>query len=136
MQIKLVLTAALALAAAACSTAPMPESTPAATASASTAVAVNPVGRYEFTTNAQGQTVTGTIEIAGTTGAYTGQITTSHTPPLPISSVLVDGRQVTVSGNASFGPVGMTLNFTDANSFTGSWSMGGDTGELTGRRVP
>lgn len=135
MKAKLILAAALSLAAA-CSTAPAGETGPAPSSGATASAAVNPVGRYEFTTDVQGQSVNGTVVIAGNPGAYTGQVTTSITPPLPISGVTVNGREVVVVGT---GPDGGTLtfrmNFTDATNFNGNWEVGGDTGTLTGRRV-
>lgn len=140
MNRKLILAAVLSLAAAACSTAPAPESTPAPTSTTvttttSTSAAMNPVGRYEFSTTVQGQIVTGAVEIAGTTGAYTGQITTSITPPLPISGVTVTGQQMVVTGDTPDGTLTFRMNFTDATAFTGGWELAGDSGALTGRRV-
>jgi hypothetical protein len=137
MNRKRILAAVLTLAAAACSTAPAPETSPAATtsASASTSAALNPVGRYEFTTTVQGSPITGAVEIAGTPGAYTGQITTSITPPLPIASVAVNGQEMVVTGNTPDGVLTFRMNFTDATSFTGGWELAGDSGALTGRRV-
>ena len=101
----------------------------------SSANAMNPVGRYDFTTSVQGQPVTGRIEIAGTPGAYTGQITTSVTPPLPISSVTATGQQIVIMGNTPDGPLTIRMNFTDASAFTGGWELDGDSGSVTGRRV-
>jgi hypothetical protein len=137
MKAKLFL-AALSLSAAACS-APMPESGPAPetmTTTTATSAAVNPVGRYEFATAVQGQPVTGTITITGNPGAYGGEITTSVTPPLPISGATVSGQQVTVTGNTPDGTLTFRMNFTDGTSFSGAWELAGDSGNLTGRRLP
>jgi hypothetical protein len=136
MKATLFLAAAISLATAACSAAPAPETMPSAgTQSSASAAAVNPVGRYEFSTLVQGQPVTGNIEITGTPGAYTGQITTSITPPLPISGATVDGQKVTVTGNTPDGVLTFTMNFTDGTSFTGGWELAGDSGAMTGRRL-
>ena len=134
----LILAAVLSLSAAACSTTPAPESTPSSTTvttTTATTAAVNPVGRYEFATSVQGQMITGGVEIAGTPGAYTGQITTSITPPLPIAGVTVAGQQVVVTGNTPDGTITFRMNFTDASNFTGGWELAGDSGTLTGHRV-
>lgn len=134
MKAKLVLAAALSLAA--CSTAPAAETASAPSPSVSTtAAAVNPVGRFEFTTSVQGQPVTGAVEISGTADAYTGQITTSITQPIPISRVTVNGQELVVSADTPDGPVTIHMTFTDANTFSGGWELAGDSGTLTGRRA-
>lgn len=135
---KHILAAVLSLAAAACSAAPDPETTPGTTAVTTTttaSAALNPVGRFEFTTSVQGQMVTGAVEIAGTPGAYTGQITTNITPPLPIAGVTVNGQEMVVTGNTPDGTLTFRMNFTDGTSFTGGWELSGDSSQLTGRRV-
>jgi len=132
MKAKLLLAAVLSLAASACAGGPAPEAAPAQSAAPA---AVNPVGRFEFSTTVQGQPVTGAIEIAGAPGAYTGQITTSVTPPLPVASVTVNGQEMVVTGNTPEGVVTLRLAFTDGTSFTGGWELAGDGGTLSGRRV-
>lgn len=140
MMMKLSRAAAIALIAAACAA---PGAAPAevepvsatATATASTADAVNPVGHYEFTTTVQGQAVTGAVHISGSPGAYTGQITNSMTPPLSVTGVTVDGREMVLTGPTRDGTFTVRLTFTDATNFTGTWAMSGDSGSLTGRRV-
>jgi hypothetical protein len=132
MKVKALLSGVLLLAAAACAPAAQTAAAPAAPAASP---GLNPVGRYEFSTSVQGQAVTGGVEIAGTAGAYTGQITTSITPPLPISSVAVAGQVITVTGDTPDGVLTFTMNFSDGTNFTGGWTLSGDSGQLTGRRV-
>ncbi|HST59074.1 MAG TPA: hypothetical protein VLK84_10305 [Longimicrobium sp.] len=138
MKTRLFLAATLSLAVSAC--APAATTTTAGTgmgtsSAPASAATVNPVGRYEFATSVQGQPVTGGMTVGGTPGAYTGQITTSITPPLPISSVTATGQQMVVTGSTPDGALTIRVNFTDATAFTGSWELSGDSGSLTGRRV-
>jgi hypothetical protein len=95
---------------------------------------VNPVGTFEFTTAADGETLTGSIEVSGQPGAYAGHIRTPH-DDIPITSVAVTGQQMVVTGDTPGGPLTLTLNFT-GNSFTGGWTVGEDSGEIRGQRMP
>lgn len=138
MKIRIFLAATLSLAAA-CATAGTSPDTGAAAGTTATAPApaasMNPVGRYEFTTSVQGQAITGGMLIAGTAGAYTGQITTSITPPIPVNGVTVTGPQLVVVGSTPDGPLTIRMNFTDATAFTGGWELNGDSGAITGRKM-
>lgn len=136
MKTRLFLAATLTLAVSACAPAATNAGMATGTApGAATSASVNPVGRYEFTTSFQGQPITGGILVAGTPGAYTGQITTSVTPPLPISSITAMGQEMVVTGNTPDGVLTIRVNFTDATAFAGAWEWSGDSGSLTGRRV-
>lgn len=138
MKIRLLAAATLSLALAACASAGSAGgtgSTAGGTSTAPAAGALNPVGRYDFTTSVQGQSVTGRIEVTGQPGAYAGQITTSITPPLPISGVTVSGQQMVITGSTPDGALTIRMNFTDANAFTGGWELAGDSGSITGQRA-
>jgi hypothetical protein len=135
MKIKLLLAATMALATTACATAGTTADTGASTTTATAAASVNPVGRFDFTTSVQGQPVTGNIQVAGSPGAYTGQITTSITPPIPITSVTATGQEMLVTGSTPDGTLTIRMNFTDATAFTGGWELSGDSGSITGRRA-
>lgn len=119
---KRILAAALLLAAACAPANPTPR-------------AVNPVGTFEFTTNVNGGEVTGAVEVTGQAGAYGGRVRTSITPDMPITAVVVTGQEMVVSGSAPQGPLTINMTFT-GDTFTGSWELGGDGGDLTGRRTP
>jgi len=127
---------------AACATAPAGEPAPAAQPAAAAApapapmsAALNPVGKYEFTTSLQGQTLTGTMEIAGTPGAYTGRITSSATEPIPITTVTVEGQNMTVAGETPNGTLTIRMNMAADGTFTGGWTLAGDGATLTGKRT-
>lgn len=106
---------------------------PAAAAAAAAAAAVNPVGVFEFTTAVNGDMLTGTIEVTGQPGAYTGTIRTSATPDIPVTGVTVNGQQMVVAADTPDGALTITLNFT-GNTFTGGWTLAGDSGDMRGQR--
>ena len=124
---------------AACATAPAGEPAPAppmiAVPAPPRAAALNPVGKYEFTTSLQGQTLTGTMEIAGTPGAYTGRITSSATEPIPITTVTVEGQNMTVAGETPNGTLTIRMTMAADGTFTGGWTLANDGATLTGRRT-
>lgn len=127
--------AALLVLAAACAPAAAPPPEPAPAPAPMAAAALNPVGTFEFTTSVDGNPMTGTIEITGQPGAYTGVVRTSATPDLPITGVSVQGDQMTVTSSVNGETLTMRLTFA-GNDFTGGWTVAGDSGDLAGRRRP
>lgn len=97
-----------------------------------------PVGTFEFSTTVQGMGIGGTMEIAGQGDMLTGMISVDPAlglPPLPMQTVEVAGREVTITADAGGEPVFMVLMFSDDDTFTGEWSMSGDGGDVTGVRT-
>lgn len=141
---KTILAATLALTLAACATAntstpgaaaPVTATTTMTTTVATTqSTALNPVGAYEFATQVNGDAVTGTMEITGTPGAYTGRVVTLHFPEFTVRSASAAGQELTVVAETPTGNVTFRMAFTGP-AFTGSWSLGGDSGPITGRRT-
>ena len=139
---KSIATALLLISAAACAATPEPEPAPAppvtvaaVPAPAPATSAVNPVGKFEFATTLNGQALTGTMEITGTPGAYTGRITSSATEPLTIGGVTVEGQTMTVTAETGNGTLTIRMTVAADGTFTGAWSLGGDGAPLTGRRT-
>jgi hypothetical protein len=98
--------------------------------------AMDPVGSYTFSTTFQGMTVVGGIVIRGEPGSYTGMVEpTEGPPPVEIYSVTVEGRKITVYGDAGGDDLIMTMEFSAGNTYTGTWMLGFDSGELTGEKV-
>jgi hypothetical protein len=96
---------------------------------------LDPAGNFEFVTDAQGTTVTGSIEIRKSeAGGYTGWLYTDVTDPLAIGSVAVEGQQMTLMGDTPDGPMTMVLLF-GGDAFTGSWTYAGMSGVMSGKRV-
>jgi hypothetical protein len=96
---------------------------------------LDPVGVYSFETAYQGQAVTGRVTIRGEPGSYSGIIEPDAVaPPMDIYSVVVDGQQVTVVADAGYDDLVITMKFT-GDSYTGTWVLGVDGGEMKGTRV-
>jgi hypothetical protein len=96
---------------------------------------VDPVGAYEFSTAVDGQTVTGTVHIEGTTGAYKGKIVTSVFPEIPIVGATVENNVIIARGSMPDGELTFRMVMEGAN-FKGNWSLGGNSGELAGKKLP
>lgn len=121
--------------------APAPQSpsvrvtTPTTPPAAARTTAVNPVGVYDFSTNAEGMEVTGTITIVAREGGYGGSVATSATSGATISNVTVRDSTITVVANGGEGEV--TLEFTVSNqAISGGWTFNGMQGVLAGRKRP
>ncbi len=94
----------------------------------------NVVGDYEFATSVDGQTVSGLISIVKQDDALTGKIT-SDMGELPISSVKVEDKKVTFLAKTPEGEdVSFVLTFEDNDKFAGTWTAGGQTGAISGKR--
>ncbi|MEJ7811992.1 MAG: hypothetical protein WKG32_16385 [Gemmatimonadaceae bacterium] len=94
-----------------------------------------PVGRYDYTTSANGTEVTGTVTISGTPGNYTAAMTSNATPEITFKTVTVEGNRIRMEGP---GPESSTIviNLVVAGTdVTGDWSMGGMAGEIRGTKV-
>jgi len=96
----------------------------------------SPAGMYDFTTEVEGQAVSGTVEIAGTEGSYSGWIRTSISDPLPIRSVTIAHDTMTVVAQSPDAPVTMIFTF-QGNDFVANWEYAGQVGVARGsKRTP
>lgn len=118
------LTFALCLLTGACASAKVTPDAPAA---------LDPVGVYDFTTTVDGTVVSGTITITQGTSGYGGSLETNATETIPVRSVTVEGRKLTVLANSPDGPVTFIMTL-DGDEFAGTWSYAGMSGSHTGKR--
>lgn len=119
----------------ACASSP-PTTTTSSAPQATAQAAVNPVGAYEFTTTVDGQTVTGTLHIEGTPGAYKGRILTSVFPEIPVVGATVENNNVVnVKANMPDGELTLRMVMEGMN-FKGNWTLGADGGEFNGKKLP
>jgi hypothetical protein len=96
---------------------------------------LDPVGVYNFEASFEGQMINGRIVIRGEPGSYTGMVEpTTGPPPVEIYSVSVEGQVMTIFGDAGGEDLVITLTFV-GNTYTGTWALGFDSGELSGSRV-
>ena len=95
----------------------------------------DPVGTYEFTAVAEGQTITGTMTIEAGEDGYTGilRATTVPMPPAPISAVEVVDQTVTLLADGPEGPLTIALTVTETG-LEGTWAMGEGTGTFKATR--
>ena len=96
---------------------------------------LDPVGRFEYTSESDGQPVRGTITITGTPGAYQAVMTTGGlTRNLFFQNVTVSGNRVTMLAETpSQTRIAVNLTFA-GNAISGDWAMGQRTGALRGTR--
>ena len=98
---------------------------------------IDPVGDFEYSTTANGQTVSGVMSIVKKDNALSGKISSDMMPEFPITAVKVEDQKVTLTAVLPDGQGELTivLNFEDANKFAGNWSSaGGDSGAISGKR--
>ena len=95
----------------------------------------DPVGTYEFTAVANGQSITGTMTIEADEDGYTGilRAETVSMPAAPITSVEVVDQLVTIHAAGPEGPLLIELAITDTG-LEGTWAMGEGTGSFTATR--
>ncbi len=99
-----------------------------------TPAVVEPVGLWDITADAQGETISGTMDLTRVDGRWGGRLSTSALPDIPVTGVTVQGQLVTVMGTLP-GQGDVTIQMTvTGNEFAGTWSMGGTTGPIRGTR--
>jgi hypothetical protein len=113
---------------------PAPAPAPAA---APAAANFDPVGSYNVNLTAQGQAMAVLAKIEKKAdGGYTGTVTSEAFPPLPITSVKVDGNKVKLTLTAPDGQEA-TINFEmKGNDFEGEWFMSNDGSKVSGKKLP
>lgn len=106
-----------------------------ARASTSATAAVDPVGQYSYTSQANGADVSGTITISRTDAGFRGVMTTGGlSRDLVFEHVRASGNRVTMESTA--GASRVAVDFTrNGDAISGTWTMGAMGGSLRGRRV-
>jgi hypothetical protein len=97
--------------------------------------AFDPVGVYDFTTQAEGDVINGTITIRrDEEGRLTALISTPVTGSLSVQNATLEGRRMDMRSSVDGQPLLMRIDFVD-DRITGGWELGtGMSGSLTGRK--
>ncbi len=93
---------------------------------------LDPVGTFDYQTEAMGAPISGTFTITGSSGAYTGTMT-SDMGAIALRDITVEGQELTAVGDSPDFIVVFVLVF-DGDDFTGEWDAEGMTGFITGSR--
>jgi len=94
--------------------------------------ALDPVGVFDFQTEAMGSSVTGTFTISGSPGSYSGNAS-SDIGSFSLREIEVNGQELTFVGDSPEFVVYFVLEF-DGDNFTGEWDAEGMTGFISGQK--
>jgi len=97
--------------------------------------AITVAGAYDYRVDADGQIVTGTIELHSMNNQLHGEMTSSM-GGVTVTDVQQDGDVVTMQLETPAGPGTAELTWSDANNFTGLVYVGGTAYEISGTRRP
>ncbi len=94
------------------------------------------VGHYTFATTIDGYEVTGSMTIERSDAGELGGVVTPHwgEPPMPITSVHIIDRTVTVNAVADAGDLVVVMEVLDDGTMTATWSLGDQAGQATGKK--
>ena len=93
---------------------------------------LDPVGEYDYQTEAMGAPISGTMTITGSPGAYTGSMT-SDMGAISLRDIKVEGNELSAVGDSPDFVVFFVLVF-EGDTFTGEWDAEGMTGFITGSK--
>lgn len=94
----------------------------------------DPVGSFEYTAYVEGQPLSGTMTIEEAEEGYEGTILSAAFPPIPITSVTVEGQAGTIEAVGPGGPLLIEFTATD-DLIQGTWAMGEEGGDFTATRT-
>jgi hypothetical protein len=144
MRARLILVPTLLFTVAACrgssttETAPSPMAAPAAAPAAMTpppAPAVDPVGRWSLSLEAQGQMIDLVMEITKTGEVLSGSASSSMFPTMPLSRVVLTGNRLVVDAPTPMGTVATFDLMIEGDNISGEWATSGMGSRVSGRRL-
>ena len=103
---------------------PPPQTPPPSTPAPAPAGAFDPVGTFTFMLDVAGTSASGTIAIAKGQDGKLGGSLDSDQGSLPLSSVIVDGRKMTLGFDFQGTPVSIVMNF-EGDKYTGTVNVDG-----------
>ena len=94
----------------------------------------DPAGSYEYTAYLEGQPLSGTMTIEEVEEGYEGTVLSAAFPPIPITSVTVEGQAGTIEAVGPGGPLFVEFTVVDG-VMQGMWTMGEQSGQFTATRT-
>ena len=136
----LVTLTALTLASAACATQTTTSTTVAGTpvvqpAAAPVAAAVDPAGQWSISLVAQGEPMDLAMDLRSADGVYSGTMSNPMLPPMQFKDATLVGNRMAISLLVPTGEMAVLNLVFNGDALTGDWSMPGDGGKLTGKRM-
>ena len=136
----LVTLTALTLASAACATQTTTSTTVAGTpvvqpAPEPVAAAVDPAGQWTISLVAQGEPMDLAMDLRSVDGVYSGTMSNPMLPPMQFKDAKLDGNRMAISLMVPTGETAVLNLVFNGDALTGDWSMPGDGGKLTGKRM-
>lgn len=98
------------------------------------AAGFDPVGEYTVESSTGDMPLTAVLEIAPDDTSLLAHFRIPGQMTLAMGSVRVDARTVTLEDHFGAVDISLVLRFEADNTFTGTWSIGPDNVEITGRR--
>jgi hypothetical protein len=129
---RIAVTLAAGLALAACARPSNDVAPPPAPPQPAAAPTLDPVGVYDFSTEVDGQPVSGVLSISGSPGAYTATMS-SDIGNIGVRNIAVEGMRLSFIGDHPDATVFIELVFS-GDSFSGEWDAGDTFGYLSGSR--
>lgn len=120
MRLRSLLPLSLAVVLAACASGPPPEP--------------DISGSYQIRTNVQGSSVNASILLEKGEAGYEGEIETNGFGTFPVTAVTREGDAWIIESDNMDGILVIEM-YLEGDSIRGTWSMAGDGGSFTGRRL-
>ncbi|HET8770316.1 MAG TPA: hypothetical protein VFM71_04955 [Gemmatimonadaceae bacterium] len=99
------------------------------------AAAVNPAGQWTISLVAQGEPMDLAMDLRGVDGVYSGTMSNPMLPPMQFKDAKLDGNRMAISLLVPTGEMAVLNLVFNGDELTGDWSMPGDGGKLTGKRM-
>ncbi|HSL69099.1 MAG TPA: DUF2268 domain-containing putative Zn-dependent protease, partial [Longimicrobiales bacterium] len=107
--------------------------TPASSAQAQRA-ALNPVGAFTLIARDGDTEVRGVLTIVSQNGPLSARIVIAGQPEITVGTVKVEGQTITLSDRVENDELTLVLTFDTDSTFSGRWSLGAQSGTITGQR--
>lgn len=96
---------------------------------------VNPAGQWTISLVAQGEPMDLAMDLRSADGVYSGTMSNPMLPPMQFKDAKLEGNRMAISLMVPTGEMAILNLVFNGDALTGDWSMPGDGGKLTGKRM-